>query len=162
LDERASSHHSNVRDRRPTVNQGRFDGVEKRRNKFNSELNTFRSKIFRFELLMFDLLLTVFLTKGDRPIEEIRPMKRDMSISRGLISNGQSMRQPLERSTRHLRINKKPHIGPIAMDREETSRYSSTPVNKIHFKLKSSICCIFDYIIGNETKYRRKCNNQSC
>jgi hypothetical protein len=63
LDERASSHHSSVRDRRPTVNQGRFD-VEKRHssNTFNSELNTFRSNIFRFELLLFTLLLTVFLT----------------------------------------------------------------------------------------------------
>jgi len=52
LDERASSHHSGFRDRRPdrlpSVNKGRFDGVEKRRssNTFNSELNTFRSNIF--------------------------------------------------------------------------------------------------------------------
>jgi hypothetical protein len=64
LDKGASSHHSSVRDRRPTINQGRFDGVEKRRNSitFNSELNTFRSQIFRFELLLITLLLTVFLT----------------------------------------------------------------------------------------------------
>jgi hypothetical protein len=50
LDERSSSHHSSVRDRRPTVKQGRFDGVVKRRisNSFNSELDTFSSKIFRF------------------------------------------------------------------------------------------------------------------
>jgi hypothetical protein len=80
-------------------------------------------------------------------------MKRNMKISRRPISNGQSMRQPLQRS-RHSRINKKPYTRPIeTRNWEETSRYSSTPVNKIHFKLKFSICCIFDYIIGNETKY---------
>ncbi|XP_025411231.1 uncharacterized protein LOC112684120 isoform X2 [Sipha flava] len=115
LDERASSHHSSVRDRRPTVNQGRFDGVEKRHssNTFNSELNTFRS---------------------DRPVEEIRPMRRDMRISRRPISNAQSMRQPFERSTRPSRINEKPYSRPMAMDYEdsmdweETNRYSPTPV----------------------------------
>lgn len=52
LDERASSHHSDFRGRRPdrqsAVNQGRFDSVEKRRssNTFNSELNKFRGNIF--------------------------------------------------------------------------------------------------------------------
>jgi hypothetical protein len=169
LVERASSHHSSVHDRRPTVNQGRFDGIEKRcsSNTFNSELNTFRSKIFRFELLLFTLLLTVFLTKGDTPIEEIRPMRRDMRLSRRPISNAQSMRQPFERSTRPSRINEKPYNRPMAMDYEdsmnleETSRYSPTPVNKIHFKLKFSICFIFHYTIDNETECRKKCNVQS-
>jgi hypothetical protein len=77
------------------------------------------------------------------------------------------MRQPFERSTRPSRINEKPYSRPMAMDYEdsmdweETNRYSPTPVNKIHFKLKFSICCIFDYIIGNETEYRWKCNVQS-
>lgn len=62
LDERASSHNLNVRDRRPTVNQRHFDGAERRRssNTFNSELNTFRSKILKFELLLYTLLLTAF------------------------------------------------------------------------------------------------------
>lgn len=48
LDERTTSHHTGLRDRRPPVNQGRFDGIERRRssNTFNSDLNTFRSKIF--------------------------------------------------------------------------------------------------------------------
>ncbi|XP_025410798.1 uncharacterized protein LOC112683845 isoform X2 [Sipha flava] len=115
LVERASSHHSSVHDRRPTVNQGRFDGIEKRcsSNTFNSELNTFRS---------------------DTPIEEIRPMRRDMRLSRRPISNAQSMRQPFERSTRPSRINEKPYNRPMAMDYEdsmdweETSRYSPTPI----------------------------------
>ncbi|XP_025416856.1 uncharacterized protein LOC112688051 [Sipha flava] len=109
LDKGASSHHSSVRDRRPTINQGRFDGVEKRRNSitFNSELNTFRSY---------------------RPIEEIRPMRRDMQISRRSISNAQSMRQHFESSTRPSRINQKPYNRPMTMDWKETSRYSSTPV----------------------------------
>jgi hypothetical protein len=74
------------------------------------------------------------------------------------MSNAQSIRQPFERSTRPSRINEKPYGRPMAMDWEENSRYSPTPVNKINFKLKFSICCIFDYIIGNETEYRRKCN----
>jgi len=46
------SPHIGLRDRRP-VNQGHFDGVERRHssNTFNSELNTFRSKsIFMFSL----------------------------------------------------------------------------------------------------------------
>lgn len=48
LDERTTPHHTGLRDRRPHVNQGRFDGVERRRssNTFNSDLNTFRSKTF--------------------------------------------------------------------------------------------------------------------
>ncbi|XP_025419501.1 uncharacterized protein LOC112689845 [Sipha flava] len=109
LDERSSSHHSSVRDRRPTVKQGRFDGVVKRRisNSFNSELDTFSS---------------------DKPIEEIRPMRRDMRISRRPMSNAQSIRQPFERSTRPSRINEKPYGRPMAMDWEENSRYSPTPV----------------------------------
>jgi len=56
LDERAPSH-SGFRDRRPTsANQGRFDGVEKRRssNTFNSELNTFRSNIY---IVLFSFIL---------------------------------------------------------------------------------------------------------
>jgi hypothetical protein len=61
-DERDSSYHSSVRDQWPTVNQGHFYGVEKRRSRtFNSKLNIFRSKIFRFELLLFTLLLNIFL-----------------------------------------------------------------------------------------------------
>jgi hypothetical protein len=64
-----------------------------------------------------------------------------MRNSRRPISNAQSMRQPFERSTRPSRINEKPYSRPMAMamDREETSRYSPTLVNKIHFKLKFSI-----------------------
>lgn len=49
LDERGTSHHTGIRDRRPPVNQGRYDEVERRRhssNTFNSQLNTFRSKFF--------------------------------------------------------------------------------------------------------------------
>jgi len=54
LDERATSHHAGLRDRRPPPptnqrqSQRRFDGVERRHssNTFNSELNTFRSKFF--------------------------------------------------------------------------------------------------------------------
>ncbi|XP_060864473.1 uncharacterized protein LOC132940757 isoform X2 [Metopolophium dirhodum] len=119
LDERATSHHSEFRDRRPdrqsSVNQGRFDGVEKRRssNTFNSELNTFRS---------------------DRPIEEIRPVRRDMRMSRRPIQNTQSMRRPPERPTRPMRVNDKPYNRPMAMDYEDsmewedTNRYSPTPV----------------------------------
>jgi ribosomal protein S26 len=85
-----------------------------------------------------------------------------MQISRRSISNAQSMRQHFESSTRPSRINQKPFNRPMTMDWEETSRYSSTPVNKIHFKLKFSVYCIFDYIIGNEkTEHRRKCNVQS-
>jgi len=51
LDER--SPHIGLRDRRPSVNQGRFSDMERRRssNTFNSELNTFRSKLF---VLFFD------------------------------------------------------------------------------------------------------------
>lgn len=46
LDERADSHHTNVRHRRPPVNSRRFD-VERRHssNSYNSQLNTFRSKL---------------------------------------------------------------------------------------------------------------------
>lgn len=90
-----------------------------------------------------------------------------MRISRRPISNAQTMRQPSERSVRPSRINEKPYSRPMAMDYEdsmdweETSRYSPTPVNKIHFKLQFSIYCIFDYILDYETKYRRKCNVQS-
>ncbi|XP_026804123.1 uncharacterized protein LOC113547807 isoform X3 [Rhopalosiphum maidis] len=119
LDERASSHHSSFRDRRPdrlpSVNKGRFDGVEKRRssNTFNSELNTFRS---------------------DRPIEDIRPVRRDMRIPRRPIPNTQSTRRPPERPTRPMRVNDKPYNRPMAMDYEDsmewedTNRYSPTPV----------------------------------
>jgi len=119
LDERASSHHSGFRDRRPdrlpSVNKGRFDGVEKRRssNTFNSGLNTFRS---------------------DRPIEDIRPVRRDMRIPRRPIPNTQSIRRPPERPTRPMRVNDKPYNRPMAMDYEDsmewedTNRYSPTPV----------------------------------
>lgn len=119
LDERAPSHHSGFRDRRPdrllSVNQERFGGIEKRRssNTFNSELNTFRS---------------------DRPIEEIRPVRRDMRMSRRPIPNAQSMRRPPERPTRPMRANDKPYNRPMAMDYEDsmewedTNRYSPTPV----------------------------------
>ncbi|XP_025413386.1 polymerase delta-interacting protein 3-like [Sipha flava] len=113
-DERDSSYHSSVRDQRPTVNQGHFYGVEKRRSRtFNSKLNIFRS---------------------DRPIEEIRPIRRDMRISRRPTSNAQSMRQPFEFSTRSSIINEKPYSRSMAMDYEdsmdwgETSRYSPTQV----------------------------------
>jgi hypothetical protein len=90
-----------------------------------------------------------------------------MRISRRPTSNAQSMRQPFEFSTRSSIINEKPYSRSMAMDYEdsmdwgETSRYSPTQVNKIHFKLKFSFRCIFHYIIGNETEYRRKCNVQS-
>lgn len=115
LDDR--SPHVGDRDRRSHVNQGHFVGVERRRssNTFNSELNTFRS---------------------DRAVEEIRPVRRDARPSRRPGPNVQSVRRPLERSTRPTRINEKPYSRPMAMDYEdtmeweETNRYSPTPVTR--------------------------------
>ncbi|KAL4083986.1 hypothetical protein QTP88_029302 [Uroleucon formosanum] len=119
LDERASSHHSDYRGRRPdrqsSVNQGRFDGVEKRRsnNTFNSELNTFRS---------------------DRPIEETSPVRQDTRMSRHPIQNTQSVRRQSDRPTKPMKVNDKPYNKPIAMDYEDsmewedTNRFSPTPV----------------------------------
>lgn len=54
LDERGTSHHSGIRDRRPPVNQRRYNEVERRRhssNTFNSQLNTFRSKCLSIFIL---------------------------------------------------------------------------------------------------------------
>lgn len=47
LDERANSYDDILQNRRPHVNQGRFDGIERRHssNTYNMALNTFRSKI---------------------------------------------------------------------------------------------------------------------
>lgn len=59
LNERPSLRHCSVRDRRPTVNQGRFDGVERRHSNAFNELNTFRSNIF---ILKFSSLLVLFIT----------------------------------------------------------------------------------------------------
>ncbi|XP_025193837.1 uncharacterized protein LOC112593581 isoform X2 [Melanaphis sacchari] len=118
LNERSLSFHSGYRrpeNRLPSVNKRNFDGVEKRRssNTFNSELNTFRS---------------------DRPIEDIRPVRRDVRIPRHPIPNTQSIRRPPERPTRPMRVNDKPYNRPMAMDYEDsmewedTNRYSPTPV----------------------------------
>lgn len=117
LDERASSHHAGFRDRRPPppVNQRRFEDVERRRssNTFNSDLNTFRS---------------------DRPIEDIRPIRRDSRVSRRPVSSPQPLRRPSEHSMRPTRVNEKPYSRPIAMDFEDsmewedTNRYSPAPV----------------------------------
>lgn len=62
LDERANSHHTSLRDRRPAVNEGRFNGVERRRssNTYNSDLNTFRSNNFK-ALFFFSIYLKLFI-----------------------------------------------------------------------------------------------------
>lgn len=114
LDERS---HIGLRDRRSSVNQGRFGDMERRRssNTFNSELNTFRS---------------------DRSVEEIRPMRRDVRMTRRPGPNTQSVRRPPERSIRPTRVNEKPYSRPLAtdyedsMEWEENSRYSPTPVTR--------------------------------
>lgn len=47
LDERSNSYDTYLRDRRPRVNQGRFNDGDRRRssNTYNLALNTFRSKL---------------------------------------------------------------------------------------------------------------------
>lgn len=80
---------------------------------------------------------------GDRAVEEIRQMRRDVRPSRRPgPPNVQSVRRPLEHSMRSTRINEKPYSRPMAMDYEdnmeweETNRYSPTPVNNaINLKL---------------------------
>lgn len=141
LDERANAHHTSLRDRRPAVNEGRFNGVERRRssNTFNSDLNTFRSN-YLSSFFFFHLLKIIFLLiSGDRPIEDIRPTRHDTRVSRRPISNTHSVRRPPERSTRPSRVNEKPYSRPMAMDYEdsmeweEPNRYSPTPVSSIFF-----------------------------
>lgn len=88
------------------------------------------------------------LFKGDRPIEENRPIRRDTRTPRRPQSNSQTIRRPLERSTRPIRVNDKPYNRPMAMDYEdsmeweETNRYSPSPVNKFNFEVKILVLCI--------------------
>lgn len=75
------------------------------------------------------------------------------------MSSMQSMKRPSERSTRPSRINEKPYSRPMAMDYEdameweETSRYSPTPVHKVIWFRCRFFVTYFQCFTDRQTNY---------